>query len=239
MWDWIEKFATIASLLVGVISVIVASVSVYYSKKAYEVATDIFNKGIQLDKEKILKDVGLNFVTGFIKPFYQFRKSTNLIWPKIDLSKEGKSKPTTVGDEEDDGSMLQLGVNYVCQLLKSKEFDVNISHYEQNKGDVWNALEGEGKNQGEAFAAITKFEEETEVFSNSMSYMIGYLEKYLNEKDGLHSKDSISQLFDNCPGSRELFGKAGKMLDEVEKSIQGLPDELKVNEVMEKLGVDE
>lgn len=235
VWDCAGKFISIAGLIVTIIGVLVTLCGVYYGKRAYEVATDIFNKGIQLDKEKVLKETGLDFVLGFIIPFSQFRKAVSPIWDSKS-SEKTNPKPTTIDDKADStNGVLHLSVRYVCEMLKSNEFHANTPYYKQSKGDVWNALEGNDDTQAAAFAAITKFEEEVEAFTKSVRFMIGYLEGYIKEEEGIHANDNVEQLFANRSDSKDKFEKAEILFEEVESCIQGLPKELNIEAIKERL----
>ena len=88
MWtiDGIEVFlksnSEIINVLIGILSVVVSLFGVYFGRKAYYVAKEIFEKGLRIDQQKVLQQISIEFVTGFFIPLSKFKTATKSILDK-------------------------------------------------------------------------------------------------------------------------------------------------------------
>lgn len=86
MWtiDGLETFLKnnneVISVLIGILSIVVSLCGVYFGRKAYHVAKEIFEKGLRIDQQKVLQQISLDFVTGFLFRFPNLRLQPNLFW---------------------------------------------------------------------------------------------------------------------------------------------------------------
>lgn len=84
MWtiDGLETFLKsnneVISVLIGIFSIVVSLCGVYFGRKAYYVAKEIFEKGLRIDQQKVLQQISLEFVTGFLFHFQSLRLQPNL-----------------------------------------------------------------------------------------------------------------------------------------------------------------
>mgnify|MGYP001062493465 CR=1 FL=1 len=84
MWtiDGLETFLKsnneVISVLIGILSIVVSLCGVYFGRKAYHVAKEIFEKGLRIDQQKVLQQISLEFVTGFLFHFQSLRLQPNL-----------------------------------------------------------------------------------------------------------------------------------------------------------------
>lgn len=69
----------VISILIGVLSIGVSLCGVYFGKKAYHVTKEIFDKGLRIDKQKVLQQISLEFVIGFFIPLSKFKTATKAI----------------------------------------------------------------------------------------------------------------------------------------------------------------
>ena len=208
------------SILISILSLIVAIVGVYFGRKAYYVAKEIFNKGIQIDKEKVLRQTSLEFVTVFFVPFSKLRAAIKPIQSK---------------------TSVEQSVLHMSELLNENRFSVNFSYFDVHKGDVWDSLDQcKGMSQSEAFNMIMEFVENAVEFDRAVDSMRNRLNKYiycddLNERNK-RATSTMKDFFDiPRSGNKDMYDKGMKMIDELSKYESMLPDELNISKMKKEL----
>lgn len=158
-----------SSLIVAGISVVVTALGVYYSSKSYMVAEKIFDKGIQLDKDKILHKLSLEFVNDFFIPLSKFLIKNDYI--------------------------IESTVEYECipillvQGNLTNSIDATFPYFYANKGDIWEAVfEGDEKEQAKEFVEILEFVEDAERFKRLIEDLRKDICKYIEENKNNVSK---------------------------------------------------
>lgn len=219
----------VLSILISILSLIVALGGALFGGKTYYVTKEIFNKGIQLDKDKVLRQTGLEFVTVFFIPFSKLKTAIKPIQSKT--SAEQKAL-------------------HVSELLNENKFFVSFSYFDAHKGDVWDSLEHcKGVSQSEAFNMIMEFVEKAVEFNKEIEFMCknlnGYLEcKDLNEDPGCENQNernkratsTMEEFFDiYVGGNRDMYDRGMKMIEELSKYESMLPDVLNISEMKREL----
>lgn len=226
MWiiDGLEIFLInnkeVVSIVIGVLSIVVSTCGVYFGRKAYYVAKEIFEKGLRIDQQKVLQQISLDFVTGFFIPLSKFKTATKSI---VDNSCDTQS------------------VLHVRGLIKDNTFSVQFPYFDVHKGDVWDALIiCEDMEQSEAFNTIMDFVEKARSFDRAITDLYGRLNEYLNPKEEAESQkraaSTLKDFFDTCQSvNQETFNKGMKMIEELYEYENKLPKELNISEMKRKL----
>lgn len=155
MWtiDGLETFLKnnneVISVLIGILSIVVSLCGVYFGRKAYHVAKEIFEKGLRIDQQKVLQQISLEFVTGFFIPLSKFKTATKSIL---------------------DNPCDTQSVLYVRGLIKDNRFSVQFPYFDVHKGDVWDSLNiCKDMDQSEAFNTIMDFVEKARNFDRAIT----------------------------------------------------------------------
>lgn len=215
------------NILIGVFSIVLSLCSVIFgiksyniAKKSYSVAKDIFEKGIQLDKQKVLQQVSLEFVTNFFIPLKKLETMIELI-----MNNSCNEKETT----------------YVKGLIRDAGFPVNFPYFDSHKGEVWNSLSiCKDMDQAEAFNVIMDFLEKAKAFGEILKNLNDLLKKYLNPKEDDERKQrALSTLEDffaiNPSVNQEQFSQGMSMIKELLGYEKKLPKELKISQMKQSL----
>lgn len=226
MWtiDGLEIFLKnnneVISVLIGILSIVVSLCGVYFGRKAYHVAKEIFEKGLRIDQQKVLQQISLDFVTGFFIPLSKFKIATKSIL---------------------DNSCDTQSVLHVRGLIIDNTFSVQFPYFDVHKGDVWDALIiCKDMEQSEAFNTIMDFVEKARNFDRAITDLYGRLNEYLNPKDVAESQRraafTLKDFFDTCPSvNQDMFNKGLKMIEDLSQYENKLPKELKIPEMKRKL----
>lgn len=226
MWtiDGLEIFLKnnieVISVLIGVLSIVVSLCGVYFGRKAYHVAKEIFEKGIRIDQQKVLQQISLEFVTGFFIPLSKFKIATKSI----------------LNNFCDMQSVL-----YVRGLITDNRFSVQFPYFDVHKGDVWDALTiCKDMDQSEAFNTIMDFVERARNFDRAITDLSDRLNDYLKPNDVAESQRStvstLKDFFDMCQSvNQDMYNKGMKMIDELYEYENKLPKELNISEMKRKL----
>lgn len=217
---FLESNDEVISILIGVISLIVSLWGVYFGRKAYYVAKEIFEKGLRIDQQKVLQQISIEFVTGVFIPLSKFKTATKSL----------QDKP---GDT--------LNVLYVRNLIKDNTFSVQFPFFDIHKGDVWDSLIiCKDMEQSEAFNTIMDFIEEARKLNGAITDLNKRLDDYLNPKEAAESLQkavsTMKDFFDMCPSvNQDMFNKGMKMIDDLSQYENKLPKELEIPEMKRKL----
>ena len=226
MWtiDGIEVFlksnSEIINVLIGILSVVVSLFGVYFGRKAYYVAKEIFEKGLRIDQQKVLQQISIEFVTGFFIPLSKFKTATKSIL----------DKPCDTQN-----------VLYVRSLIKDNTFSVQFPYFDVHKGDVWDSLAiCKDMEQSEAFNTIADFVEKARIFDRAITDLDERLNDYLNPKNIVESQrraaSTLKDFFDMCQSvNQEMFNRGMKMIDALAQYEHKLPKDLEIPEMKRKL----
>lgn len=226
MWmiDGLETFLKnnneVISILIGIVSIVVSLCGVYFGRKSYRVAKDIFEKGLRIDQQKVLQQISLEFVTGFFIPLSKLQAATEPIRNK---------------------SCDELNVLYVRDLIKDNTFSVQFPYFDVHKGDVWDSLIiCKDMEQSQAFNAITDFVENARSLDRAISDLYKRLNDYLNPNDVAERQKragSTLQAFFNTYQSvnQGIFNRGMNMIEKLLQYEEKLPKELEIPGMKEKL----
>ncbi|MDO4340839.1 MAG: hypothetical protein Q4C91_22620 [Eubacteriales bacterium] len=215
MTNFIETNSIMISIVISLIGSLAAIFGAYYGRKAYRVAQDIFYKGIQMDTDKVLTQVGLEFTIVFIIPFQNFRNVTNGIW--------------------DDPHFDKQTVLYVKGVLEKSMFEPHFSYYEQHRGEIWDAVANCTEGQVHSFNSLRNFVEKAKTFDRGMNDLKESLDKYLGA-DGIPQNATMNDFFNAKTNiNKGIFDRGLKLVNEIELCIKTLPAELNVEEKSEAL----
>lgn len=204
----------------------VSALGVWYSYKSYKTALDIFNKGIQIDKQKILEQVSLELVINFCIPFSKFCSATEEIWDGMNVST---------------GKIDKMDISYIRTCLSNKAFSVNFPYINLHKGEIWDALKECGEMpQAEAFNLLMEFLEKTKKFDRFILDIHGRIDGYMNPKEpDLTKKRASAKVADFFAEFKEydkaIFNEINRRINEIKKSEDELSKVLKINEMKTKL----
>lgn len=212
----------VISVLIGILSIVVSLCGVYFGRKAYHVAKEIFEKGLRIDQQKVLQQISLEFVTGFFIPLSKFKTATKSL---------------------QDNSCDTQSVLHVRGLIKDNTFSVQFPYFDVHKGDVWDALIiCKNMEQSEAFNTIMDFVEKARSFDRSITELSKRLDDYLNEypskaeESQRRAVSTLKDFFDTRPSvNQDMFNKGLKMIDDLYQYENKLPKELKIPEMRRKL----
>lgn len=180
----VSNNANVISTLIGVISIILSSYAVYYGRKAYLVAQEIFDEGIKMTKEKVLDQLGLELVV------YLF----------IPLTKLQKGIITNIRNGIEDAY-----VNDLYLTFKNNKLPEKFSFYESHISDIWNAL-SVCDNQEEAFGNIRHLVEDADKCHNDVNLAV----KILSKNDSRYKK---LKDFNPGPGNQNHTRNSEKIKD--------------------------
>ncbi len=226
MWriDGLELFLennnVVLNILIEVLSIVVSLCGVYFGRKSYYVAKEIFDKGLQIDQQKVLQQISLEFVTGFFIPFLKFKTVTKSIL---------------------DNPCDTQNVLYVRDLIKDNRFSVQFPYFDVHKGEVWDSLIiCKDMNQSEAFNTIMDFVEKARRFDRAITDLSGRLNDYLNPEKEVDSQEratsTLKDFFDTSQSvNQDMFNRGMKMIDELSQYENKLPQELDIPEMKRKL----
>lgn len=214
-----NKFFLEYNGIISLCSVLASMAGAFFGYKAYRTAKDIFKKGIQIDKDRVLQQLGLEFFVNFIKGFDQFLLDVNFM-QKRDFYFDNK-------------------VGELAQVLNKNNFTVDFSYFEKHKGEIWVALSEtlneENKKQAEEFESICRFIELSRKLSNGMNYTRNDLQKYIDSNHINSANVTLAEYYDSLKSSeRKKFDEGIKLIEIVKNSIQYLPSSLKIEEIRKK-----
>nr|WP_305142188.1 hypothetical protein [uncultured Acetatifactor sp.] len=146
---FIENNNLILSILISILGLILSGFSVYFGRKAYKTANDIYRDGLQIRKKEVLSHVSVEFITEFINPFSEFQISTKSVWENAyDIQ----------------------NVFAAREMLKHNNFSVAFPYLDVHKGDVWDSLAVCGEDgQGKAFNNILRFVDHARRFGDAVN----------------------------------------------------------------------
>lgn len=137
-------------------SMIVSVVGVYYGRLAYLAANKIFQKGIQLDKDNVLKQISLEFVMVFWIPFWQFEDQTQEFLDKK--------------------RFMNKDILDVWETLNQIKFHINFPIFDKYKGELWDAVEDCDVGQGQAYYKVLQFVSDAKEFEKFLNNLIEKLD---------------------------------------------------------------
>jgi hypothetical protein len=214
MVDFINTYGNIISTVMGGISIVVAVIGVYYGRKASITASQIYKDGIKNNKDKICKQVGLEFVVHFINPFVEFKYATNKIWYESNFN--------------------DTNVMYVRDTLKDHFFKVEFPYYEQNKGEIWYAFSELTENkQAEAFKIVSEFVVTTKAFNEGIKTVLHSLDKFLSNNGNIDKH--MVDFFKADDVNKSQFENGIKAMAEVDKHIEKLSTILEIETLKSNL----
>lgn len=207
--------------IIGILGLFISALGVYYGRKAYRTALDIFNKGIQIDENKIFSQIGLEFVLKFIVPYSQLKENTEDIWNREKYS--------------------SMDLITIYNKLEKNKFEAEFPYLEEHKGDLWNALEHrkkESDNVTESFRKILIFSESAKDLNNGILNLDKTISKYIGEK---HKEDPNVILtfadFSRENANGELIDRGIALMEEIDQEIASLPEELGIDDKRRNLDI--
>jgi hypothetical protein len=219
MMFFLNTYGAIINIIIGIISICVAIIGVYYGKMAYITADKIFSKGIQIDQDKVCSQVCLEFVIGFIDPYYEFKTATNKIW-------------------SEDCNIEDQNIVHIRDSLRSYSFEANFSYYEQHKGEIWDALSKYDEKQADAFNIIREFVEKAKNFNKGMNKFIGSLDDFIcpNQTTPPRTSARMEDFFQERQDvNRDKFNSGRTMMKNVDDSLEKLNTILDIESIRIKL----
>lgn len=215
MTNFIETNSILISIVISFIGSLAAIFGAYYGRKAYRVAQDIFYKGIQMDTDKVLTQVGLELTIALINPFQNFQNITHVIW--------------------DDPHFDEKTVLCVKEVLEKNMFEPRFLYYEQHRGEIWDAVSSCAKGQVNSFNALRNLIEKAKTFDRGMNDLKESLNKYLGA-DGIPQDATMNDFFNAKTNiNKGIYDRGLELVKEIEKCIDALPKELNVAEKSEAL----
>ena len=214
----------VISILIGIFSIVVSLWGMYFGRKAYHVAKEIFEKGLRIDQQKVLQQISLEFVTGFFMPLSKFKTAPKSI----------------LGNLCDKQSVL-----YVRGLIKDNRLSVQFPYFDVHKGEVWDSLTiCNNMEQSEAFNTIMDFVEKARNFDRVITDLSDRLNDYLNPsgKEDIQRRagSTLRDFFDTCPSvNQDMFNKGLEMIGDLSQYENRLPEELRIPEMKKELFRDE
>ncbi len=230
--DILKQNSAEISAAVGCIGLLISIFGVRYSYKSYKTALDIFNKGIQLDKQKILEQVSLELVINFCIPFSKFCSATEEIWDGMNVST---------------GKIDKMDISYIRTCLSNKAFSVNFPYINLHKGEIWDALkECDEMPQAKDFNLLMEFLEKAKKFDRFILDIHGQIDEYMNPKDPKLARDSelvkarasakVKDFFDEFKEyDKTIFNEINRRINEIKQIEDELSKVLKIKEMKTKL----
>lgn len=213
-----------------IIGTVLSVISAVFGILSFAVAKQIFKKGINIDKNKVLRQVSLEFVTGFFIPFSKFKLATKFI-----------RNPSKYNEHR---------ILYVRDVIQNNKFSVQFPYFDAHEGDLWDALDvDKGEKNLDEFNIIIGFVEDARRFDRAITDLYNQLDDYLNppkqEKMDLSEYEKIierrtsSSLGDflNTQGvvNMDMFKSGFEMVDKISEYENKLPKKLKISEMKQKL----
>lgn len=203
----------------GIISLCGAAASVagaFFGYKAYCTAKDIFKKGIQIDKDKTLQQLGLEFFINFIKSFDLFINDMSFIWESGDYSQNKAWE--------------------LVAVLNKNNFITDFSYFEKHRGEIWIALSEisgqKSKKQTEEFESICIFVEKSKKLNSGINYIRNDLQRFINSASIKPTDITLEEYYDSLKNNeKRSFDDGIKLIKIVEKSINELPLSLKIEDI--------
>lgn len=206
-----------------IINFVLSVIGVIFSILSYVVAKKIFDKGVQIDKKKVLRQISLEFVIGFFIPFSKFKSA---ICPILGSSTYGEKS-----------------VFYVINIINEYKFSVQFPYFDTHIGNLWDALDADKKGENiQAFNTILNFVKDVRRFDRAITDLYDRLDAYL--MDSSESKESSGDLknrnfsttledFFNTQGivTLDMFNKGMEMITKLSEYEKTLPKELNISEM--------
>ena len=207
---------TVFSICVSILSILISILGVWYGREGFKVTKKIFKEGIKKDREKVLSQLSLEFVTGFIVPFSKFKIANDIIWEQ---------------------SYKEQNLQTVCNWLKASTFSATFSYWDLHKGDIWDAFaDYKEEEQAQAFNSIMEFVKIAGDFEKRVNNLQGMLNDYLKDSNSSGTFMTLEKFFlTHSDVYMDMFSKGKQMIKEVDECIEKLPKELKILEMKRKL----
>lgn len=224
--DILKQNSAEISTAVGCIGLFISALGVWYGRKAYITALNIFHKGIQIDKQKILEQVSLELVINFCVPFSKFCNATENIW-------DGMSVST--------GRIDKMEISYIRTSLSNKAFSINFPYIDLHKGEIWDALENcDEMTQAEAFNMLMEFIEKAKKFDRFILDIYGRIDGYMNPKDPVLAKNRASAKVEDFFADfkeydKSVFQEMDRSIRDIRQSENKLPKLLEIDVMKTKL----
>lgn len=139
--------------------------AVYYGRQAYLVAQDIFKKGIDIDKDKVLEKAGMEFALDFFVPLGKLNKQIK-DYRNPDIS--------------------EAPVSGLYDAFKKNKLPESFRYFDTHKSEIFDAL-GRYGDQEQDFGTVNLFVGDAVRFQQTVDGVIRVLEK--NKDGGLKLKD--------------------------------------------------
>ena len=224
--DILRQNSAEISAVVGCIGLLISAIGVWYGRKGYITAMNIFHKGIQIDKQKILEQVSLELVINFCIPFSRFCNASKEIWDSMNVST---------------GKIDKMDISYIRRSLSNKAFSVNFPYINLHKGEIWDALkECDEMTQAKAFNLLMEFIEKAKKFDSFLLDIHGRIDEYMNPKDSVlaekRASAKVEDFFDDFKEyDKSIFNEIDRCVKEIMQSEANLPKVLEIDEMKTKL----
>lgn len=214
--------------IVGVIGVVISALGAFFGYKAYDTALDIFEKGIQINEQKILNQVSLELVMDFCIPFSKFSEATEMIWDGINVST---------------GKIEQMEISYIRTSLNNRAFSINFPYIDLHKGEIWDALgkcEGMNMTQAEAFKLLMDFTDKARKFDRFLTDISERINYYMNPNDPKLAKErasaKVEKFFEEYKGyNKSVFSEVDRMIKDIKQDEIKLSKVFRINEIKKEL----
>lgn len=206
----VDNNANWISTVTGVISVILSGFAVYYGRKAYIVAQEIFEKGISLNKEKVVDQLGLEFVVDIFIPLSKLIKNIDGCLERY----EGNPP-----------------VSEIYTILKNNRLPNTFIYYDSHKSEIWYSLTI-CKNQEKAFGKIRSFVYEALRFQNTLDDSISGLKRNLN---GSNKHIKLKDLYQRSSNTKKRINYLRETANKITDFESRLPKELGIAEKKRKI----
>ena len=225
----LENEINTINTMIGVMGLILSGFAVYYGRKAYCVAQDIFEKGIQINKKKVLDEVGWEFVSDFFIPLSDLYEVVTEYFPK----KNGKycPKDNTVEAVYNEFKRIKLPDRFdYWELHKRDAFDaldINEGHENRKTGE---------QHQDKAFFDICEFVGKALELQNRINVVVDKLKKIsTTERDGGSKKVRLDELFDTMDENGRISKELDELFNQMETLLKyenKLPKELNIKKTI-------
>ena len=221
----LENDINTINTMIGTMGLILSCFAVYYGRRAYCVAQDIFEKGIQINKKKVLDEVSWEFVSDFFIPLSNLYETLSEYFPKTN----GKYRPKKTAVED------------VYNRLKRIKLPDRFNYWELHKRDVFDALDiNEGhvhrksndQQKNKDFFDICGFVEKALELQSMINGVIRALEKNTTKvRDLSVKKEMLNEVFDRLNTNGELSNKLDDIFNQMRILMEyenSLPEELNI-----------
>lgn len=208
------------SIVIEIIGLVIAIVGVVYGRKAYLVAKEIFERGPQIDKKKVLEQLSLEFVIDFFIPLSKFKTATQDIW---------------------EGRYDQVSAIHVRDAIKGSTFSVQFPYFDEHKGEIWDSLTtNKTDDPSEEFKKIMEFVEQARNFDRIMNDLYVRLNEYIDpEKNRKRRRETNPMLKDFIETSmsvnQEIFSTGETMIGKLCEYEDSLPQVLNIANMKKNL----